>query len=377
MTSSDSMKRKKRRFYCFFLFISPILYTVHNKVTYIDKGVTITKNEQHQTRRDFLRDLYSDKNYCHLYEAIEDGICEVYEFKDKSGTVRHLFIKREIPLQHQGHTYYDLTTPYGYGGPTITELFGPKKELTANFCKAFHTYCLENDIISEFVRFHPLVGNAKDFDSCYEVRFRRHTTGVTLKGFEDPVQEEFSSSTRKRIRKALRDGVTYRIIVNPENLERFRDIYLKTMERIDADPVYFFDETYFSNCLKYFGDKLILVEALYESRVIGAELHFRSGPVIHTHLSGSLSEYSGLSPVHVMTYAIVLWAKKQGVELIHAGGGITTAADDSLYLFKKKFGKNTEFDYYIGYKIWNKEIYHQLTEQTDSDLSADFFPAYR
>ena len=330
-------------------------------------------------RRVFLRDLYSDKKYCQLYETIEEGICEEYEFKDKFGTIRHIFIKREIPLQHLGRTYYDLTTPYGYGGPIITELLvdGKEKELSANFCKDFHAYCLKNDIISEFVRFHPLIGNAKDFDSCYDVQFRRHTTGVTLKGFEDPVQEEFSSSTRKRIRKALRDGVTYRVTVNPENLDQFREIYIKTMERINADPVYFFDETYFSNCLNYFGDKLILVEALYESQIIGAELHFRSGPVIHTHLSGSLEEYNDLSPVYVMTYAIVLWAKEQGVELIHSGGGSTTAADDSLYLFKKKFGKNTEFNYYIGYRIWNKDIYHQLSEHTNSDSTADFFPAYR
>lgn len=326
-----------------------------------------------------MNDLYSNKNYCRLYESIEDGVCGSFNFIDELGTVYHQFIKRKIPIQHQNTEYYDLTTPYGYGGPTITELFvkGQKKELAARFCKAFNAYCIEHNIVSEFVRFHPLKCNAKDFTSCYEVHFRRHTTGITLKGFKNPVQEEFSSSTRKKIRKALREGVTYRVTANPDNLDQFKDIYLKTMERIGADPLYFFDDTYFSNCLEHFGEELILVEALYASQVIGAELHFRSGPVIHTHLSGSLSEYNHLSPVYVMTYAIVLWAKERGVELIHSGGGLTTAPDDSLYLFKKKFGKNTEFSYYIGYKIWNEEIYRQLTDLTDSDSNTDFFPAYR
>lgn len=326
-----------------------------------------------------MRDVYFDKNYCLLYEATENGTCEVFEYKDDLGTIRHLFIKKKISLKLEHKTYYDLTTPYGYGGPIITELLAKerKKELVAHFCSAFHAYCVEHKIVSEFVRFHPLKSNAKDFDACYQVHFRRHTTGVTLKGAEDPVQEEFSGSTRKKIRKALKDGVTYRITVDPDNLEQFKDIYITTMKEVRADPLYFFDDVYFSKCLDYFGDKVILVEALYESEVIGAELHFRSGPVIHTHLSGSLYKYSHLSPVHVMTYAIVLWADEHGVDIIHSGGGRTAAPDDSLYLFKKKFGKNTEFDYCIGYKIWNEDIYQQLTELTHSDATAEFFPAYR
>ncbi|WP_407946503.1 peptidoglycan bridge formation glycyltransferase FemA/FemB family protein [Planococcus antarcticus] len=326
-----------------------------------------------------LEDLYFKENYCRLYEEIEGGTCEVFEFENDLGSIRHMFMKREIPVEYKENTYYDLTTPYGYGGPLITHLRdgGQKEKLVAHFSKAFRAYCAEHNIISEFVRFHPIKENAKDFTSCFDVHFRRHTTGVTLKGFEDPVQEEFSSSTRKKIRKALRDGVTYRITVNPDNLEQFKEIYLKTMERIGADPMYFFNEAYFSNCLKYFGDQLVLVEVLHESRVIGTELHFHTGPILHTHLSGSLDEYSHLNPVYVMTYAIALWAKQQGVELIHSGGGLTTASDDSLYLFKKKFGRNTEFDYYTGYKIWNEEIYQQLAELSKARPAKEFFPAYR
>lgn len=326
-----------------------------------------------------MEDLYFETNYCRLYEEIEGGNCEEFTFTGPLGTVRHLFIKRKISHQYEGKTYYDLTTPYGYGGPLITELPHEenKEKLIAHFSEAFQDYCAEHNIVSEFVRFHPLKGNASDFSSCYEVQFRRYTTGITLKGFDDPIQEEFSKSTRKKIRKALRDGVSYRITTNPDNLDQFVAIYLKTMERIGADALYFFDEAYFANCLDYFSEKLVLVEALHESRVIGAELHFHSGPVLHTHLSGSLIQYSHLNPVYVMTYAIALWAKEQGIELIHSGGGVTTAADDSLYLFKKKFGKNTEFEYYIGYKIWNNEIYQQLAELKNTDAAGEYFPGYR
>lgn len=327
-----------------------------------------------------MRDLFFIKDYAELYEEIEGGNCEVFQFDHSIGSVYHQFIKREIPIQLEGGPYFDLMTPYGYGGPVITKLAdrSRKDELVSLFSEAFQAYCVEHNIVCEFVRFHPLVENAQDFDSCYNVHFRRNTTGTTLKGFDDPVQEEFSSSTRKRIRKALRDGVTYRITRNPPNLDHFQDIYIKTMKRVNATDFYFFDEQYFSKMLENLGEQIILVEAIYDSQVIGAELHFHTGSVIHTHLSGTVEgDFNHLSPVYVMTYAIVMWAKERGVEYIHSGGGVLPGHDDSLYVFKKRFGKNTEFDYYVGNKIWNDSVYQQLLEVTNASADSELFPAYR
>ncbi|MCH4827372.1 GNAT family N-acetyltransferase [Planococcus halocryophilus] len=327
-----------------------------------------------------MRDLFFVKDYVELYEKIEGGNCEVFEFEHPIGTVYHQFIKREIPIPVEDGPYYDLLTPYGYGGPVITDLKDKtrKDELVTLFCQAFQDYSLEHNIVSEFVRFHPLVENAQDFDSCYNVLFRRHTTGITLKGFEDPIQEEFSGSTRKRIRKALRDGVTYRITKNPSNLDQFQEIYLTTMKRVGAEDFYLFDDEYFSKMIENLGEKIILVEAIYDSKVIGAELHFHTGPYVHTHLSGTIDgDINHLSPVYVMTYAIVLWAQEHGVEYIHSGGGVNPGPDDSLYLFKKRFGKNTEFDYYVGNKVWNEEIYDKLNEAANVSSDSGLFPAYR
>lgn len=326
-----------------------------------------------------MRDLFFIKDYAQLYEHIEGGICEVFEFEHSLGSVYHQFIKREIPVQLEGGPYFDLLTPYGYGGPVITELKDEtrKDELVKHFCQAFQVYCDDHKIVTEFVRFHPLIDNALDFKSCYNVLFRRHTTGVTLKGFEDPVQEEFSGSTRKRIRKALKDGVTYRITINPSNLDEFQDIYLTTMKRVGAENFYFFDKQYFSKIIDNLGEHLIIVEAIYDSQVIGAEMHFHTDSVIHTHLSGTVDGFNHLSPVYVMTYAIVEWAKEHGVEYIHSGGGVNPGPDDSLYVFKKRFGKNTEFDYYVGNKVWNEQIYQQLNQLTNTDTESELFPAYR
>lgn len=323
-------------------------------------------------------DLYFEKNYGKLYEEIENGTCEIFVFENQFGTIRHLFIKREIPLRFQGEKVYDIVTPYGYGGPVITEVEkGAKQRLIQSFETAFQQYCLDNNIICEFVRFHPIFSNALDFQNCYRIVHRRKTTGTNLSAFDDPVQKEFSKSTRRNVRKALEAGVTFRITVNPKSFRNFKDIYYSTMKRNNAEAIYYFDDDYFSKCLSLLGKNIVLTEAIYEDQVIGMGLSFHYGDLIHTHLSGTLDDYHHLSPAYILQYAITVWGKENGKSLIHDGGGRTASSDDKLFKFKKQFGKNTEFDYYVGDKIWNRKIYKALCELSDTSPDETFFPAYR
>lgn len=289
-----------------------------------------------------------------------------------------MFIKREIPLRINNQTYYDIVTPYGYGGPLIEECSeSGREELVQAFHDAFRDYCEQGNIVSEFIRFQPVIDNASDFENCYEVVYIRNTVGTNLRAYDDPVQKEFSKSTRKNIRKALEAGVEYRVTANPEDIKEFQGIYYATMRRNNADTYYYFDEDYFSKLLSHFGGNMVLVEALYEGKVIGMGLNFVYDRIIHTHLSGTLEEFHHLSPAYILQYALVVWGKENGIDLIHDGGGRTNSLDDNLYLFKKQFGKNTGFKFHIGRKIWNQEIYDELSRAAEEEPEADFFPAYR
>lgn len=325
-----------------------------------------------------MMDIFFETDYGKIYEEIEGGVCETYKFLHPLGSITHLFIKRQVPILIDGEKYYDIVTPYGYGGPLITcSAETDKTELVQAFELAFQQYCDVNHIVGEFVRFHPVLGNALDFKGCYNIEFMRKTVGTNLKDYANPIQEEFSKSTRKAIRHALRLGIEYRITVNPENLDKFAELYHINMKRVHANDFYYFDKVYFDRILHFFGEHVVLVEAIFEGDVIGAELHFAYNNLIHTHLSGTLEGYSHLSPVYVMTYAIALWGKENGMDIIHAGGGTTNESDDSLLLFKKKFGKNTEFDFYVGRKVWNEVVYKKLCKASGATPEEVFFPAYR
>lgn len=323
-------------------------------------------------------DIYFEPHYGELYERIENGVNTVFEYSSSYGKIYHMFIKREIETEIDNKTWYDLVTPYGYGGPLIIECKEGKKDiLVEEFRKSFEQYCSDNNVVSEFIRFHPIIGNAYDFKNMYEVSHVRNTVGTNLKDFEVPFESEFSKSCRKNIRKALKNGVSFKITERPADISNFKKIYYSTMDRNNAASYYYFDDEYFDKCLEYFRENLLLVEAIYNEEPIAMCLCFIYNKLIHFHLSGTISDYLHLSPAYILRYAVTLWGKENGYELIHHGGGRSNSEEDNLYLFKKQFGKNTQFEFYIGKKVWNNQIYDKLCQLSNNQKEVDYFPAYR
>jgi len=87
------------------------------------------------------------------------------------------------------NTWFDLSTPYGYGGFLIEG--NDLRELD----EAYTSYCLENNIVSEFVRFHPLIGNFSQLTEMYEVQKLGKTVHIDLHSPEH-IWAGFSSKNR-------------------------------------------------------------------------------------------------------------------------------------------------------------------------------------
>ena len=325
-------------------------------------------------------DIYFDDHYGELYEKADKGIAVIFTHENQYGKVKHQFIKRSIPadlLSEEGELY-DIVTPYGYGGPLIVETEADcKEQLVQSFQEEFSRYCAEEKIVSEFVRFHPIAENALDFKEIYSPVWDRNTLGTDLKSYEDPVQSEFSKSCRKSIRQAMNKGASYRITYQPENLKAFQEVYYSTMKRNEAADYYYFDDEYFENCLRFYQKNILLIEVLFEDKIIAAGMYFLYNKTIHVHLSGTLTEYLHLSPAYVLRYALACWGKEHGYEVIHHGGGRSNAEDDSLFLFKKQFAKNTKFDFYVGRKIWMPDKYSAICANNGISEENAYFPAYR
>ena len=323
-----------------------------------------------------MKDIYFNEKYGKLYEKSEGGKVHHWKYEGREGAISYQFIVREIPISLGDGKWFDIISPYGYGGPLIERIDTTKIELLNAYETEFGAFCEENRIVSEFVRFHPLFENGLDFQNIYHSQCIRHTVVTDLMDCDDPVESAFSKSCRKNIRQALKKGVTWRITRAPKNLDAFKEIYYATMDRNHAVEYYYFNDEYFENCLMFFPDDLLLIEALYDRQIIAAGLYFLSGRDIHVHLSGTLPEYLSLSPAYILRYAVCVWGKENGFERIHHGGGRTNDESDALYQFKKQFGTRT-VAFYIGKRVWNPEVYEKLCDCSSKDKNSEFFPAYR
>lgn len=321
-------------------------------------------------------DIYFEPTYAKLYANKDE---KVVEFRHESalGVITNLFIIRKVPYNLEDKVqYYDIVTPYGYGGPIIHNTSN-KDKLIKEYLAEFQKYVDENNIIAEFIRFHPLLNNALDFKEIYNSIYDRKTVGTNLT-YEDVISTEFSKHKRKDIRRILKNpNIRFEINENPIKLDEFIEIYYSTMERNKADSYYFFNKNYFDELLKKFQKNIITCKVFFKEKLIAMGVYFRYGKLLHAHLSGSLTEYLEFSPAYILKYAMAIYGHEKNYELIHYGGGTTASPENFLYKFKKDFGKNTEFDFYISKKIWNPSVYNQMCQKAGVDPNSSFFPAYR
>ena len=71
-------------------------------------------------------DIYFEQNYGKLYEKIENGKSDIFQFNNELGSIKYIFLKRKIPTDTIDD-YYDIVSPYGYGGPIIINYTEGKK----------------------------------------------------------------------------------------------------------------------------------------------------------------------------------------------------------------------------------------------------------
>lgn len=327
---------------------------------------------------DLLPDIYYSEEYAKSTEYLLEGKSESFLYEDENGKILNVFLKRKIDLEgvELDKDYYDIQTPYGYGGPIILSLEKDKDQLLKSYMENFAKYCQDNNIVSEFVRYHPLLDNQKDFSKLYDNVYMRKTVATVLKDKDDAFTQEFSKSTRKLVRKILKEDIEYEIIENPSDLDKFIEIYYDTMDRNDASDYYYFDREYFEFLIKNMKNHIININIYMDEKCIASGLYFRYKDMLHAHLSGTDHNYLHLSPAYILKYLTLKWGEENGINYIHYGGGTTNDENDSLLKFKSKFTKEGFFDFYIGKKIYNQEVYDYLVEQTNTEKE-EFFPQYR
>ena len=265
--------------------------------------------------------------------------------------------------------YFDFSTPYGYGGWII------EGEKTEELFEVYEKWIKKNGIISEFVRFHPMIRNHDVTQSFYDVIQLGEVVHMDL-AFPEDIWNNIISKNRNMIRKAIKNDV---VIYNgrfPEIYEKFRTIYNGTMDKDDAEEYYYFGEEFYQSVLEDLPQNAQVFWAEKEGQVIAASIMLATNGRMNYHLSGSIREFSSLAPTNLLLYKAALWGSANGYKTLYLGGGVGSG-EDSLFKFKRAFYKGDLNHFYIGRRVYDQEKYDVLLGMRAEIKNPGYFPKYR
>lgn len=319
-------------------------------------------------------DVYYLNGYAEAFHLHGDGKPVLFYFQEKQGRAINVCMKRDIAEDEhfQGKLekgcYYDLITPYGYGG------FLVEGDCLKELKEAYETYCRCHNIVSEFVRFHPVLKNADIVQEMYDIIPIGNTVCMDL---QDDIWGNLSSKNRNMIRKATKSGLKVYWGRQPSDIEEFMEIYNKTMDRDEASAYYYFPAKFYNSILEDLKRNALFFSCRMGNKTVAKSILLFANGQMHYHLSGSIAEYRTYAPTNLLLYEAAMYGKENGYRTFHLGGGVG-ASKDHLYAFKKAFNRKEDSTFCIGKKIFDPEKYYMLMNlRGKKEGESGFFPEYR
>jgi len=312
-------------------------------------------------------DAYLLRGYVESARLLEPGKPLLLHLADEGGDVVFALILREIDGE-PGRL--DAITPYGYGGPVAV---GPEPPVE-RFYEAYESWCRSADVVSTFIRFHPLFENQRQAPPAVHVERLADTVAWSL----DPELDLFAGlhpKHRNKVRKARAAGLEVVVHEAPNSLSEFATLYDATMSRLGADKFYFFPPDYWQALVDGLGERIVLAEARFGDELAAAALCFAAPPWLHYHVSGTSERGRDAAAANLVLFEAACWGQEQGLEQFHLGGGLG-GREDTLFHFKQRFFPSGRREASVGKLVHDADAYRALTGLPEVRLDG-YFPAYR
>lgn len=328
-------------------------------------------------------DIYYLSGYSKAFKLHGDGDPTLFYYEDHNLRAINVVMKRDIEKDERfsgklpEDAYFDMTTPYGYGGFLVEGQ--TTEDSLKHLDEEYSSFCKDKGIISEFVRFHPILENSKIMEDAYNVSSLGKTISMKLHSIEQ-IWSNLISKNRNVIRKAQKAGVEIFWGRSPELYVEFIQLYNATMDKDNARDYYYFEEDFYRSILNDLKHHALIFYAKYNGKTISMSIILFANQQMHYHLSASDREYQGLAPTNLLLYEAACWGCKNGYKSFHLGGGLGSN-EDSLYKFKSAFNRNANSSFEVGRKIFDDEKYKELVEirnaEAEIEITSRFFPKYR
>lgn len=325
------------------------------------------------------REVWAHPEYVSLFGRTGDrAICVAME--DSCGGVLFPLLLRSLedePWAKDGDRCFDLTSPYGFGGP-----FSWGTPDVTTFWARFDQWANALKIVSLFTRL-PLFED-QTIPFMGEVTTKGPSVVIPLEGGEASILKNYKKSVREVLSRSQRKGVS--VVVDPhgERLDEFLAVYYSTMTRRTASSTYFFPWTLFSALRERLSAHVMFFHALHENHVVSTELQLISQTHTYAFLGGTTKAGLSHGANPALRHATNVWGSENGKNHMVFGG--SHRENDGLLRYKKQFAPKSLKMFQVGTRIFNPDQYMRLIEQRRVWAVGQgqqwapmegFFPAYR
>lgn len=319
-------------------------------------------------------DVYYLSGYVRAFQIHGDGEPQLLFYEQNGLRAIYVYMKRQTAVEG----WYDSITPYGYGG-VLFEGDMSEENLKA-FWDAYVQKMKEENIVCNFVRYHPVLANAIPMKAVSDVIDLGKTVAFNLESPE-VIWQNIVPKNRNMIRKAEKNGIEIHHAADVALFKDFVQIYNATMDKDNAEEYYYFGDEFYKSIHEDLDGHYEMFYATYEGKIIAMSIMLFANKQMHYHLSGSVLEYRNLAPSNLLLYKAALWGCEHGYKTLHLGGGVGSG-EDNLYKFKAAFNRESDYQFSIAKMIFDQEKYDALVEEraardTEFNRESKFFPLYR
>ena len=336
--------------------------------------------------RTLRHDLYHLPAYCRL-EARRRGMsARAFLFRDGERVffVPYLLRRCDDILAELGPGVFDISSPYGYPGPLISDAARAAAGFVEAAIEAIHAELVDQHIASAYLRLHPILNQGLDAigrNAC--IAQHGETVSIDLTLSEAQLWSHTRRGHQSSINRCRRLGVEVEFHPLPGHLASLIDVYRETMNRVAADAGYDFDDAYFAG-LAALGPAVEVGIAQVGGQPASACIFFECCGIVQAHLGGTMDAFLEQSPFMLILDEARRRYRARGNQYLHLGSGYKGQTGDAIFRFKSGFSRQ-RFELSGLCLIGDPALHDRLTlaraqalgVPVDELQRAGFFPAYR
>jgi hypothetical protein len=290
--------------------------------------------------------------------------------QDNGAAFYHAF----APLPIAGTTWKDIDPFLGYYGPILTS---EDQDFARRALEEYSSICRSLGIVAEVMRFNPLLENHQCFKAAgMDIRPVKSVVIVECDADEAKQSTNYNQSCRRRLR-SVASQVTFEWLSTPAEREAYTDFYYQSLERVAAGRRWFIPRATLS--LAYQSDQFGVAVIKKGDAWLSASLVLKQELEGYYLLAANSSELvPGANEMLIHRIGVDL--ARSGIKRLMLGGGNTTAEEDPLLQFKRKFSKGN-YALNLGRMVHHTEAYTELCASYEAQVPVterkDYFLKYR